>query len=243
MKLGIGSLLIIFCFIISSGYSQTSELNYTFYQDFEYLKEESKPLKLLVEDIRRAVYSSESILEDCLPSFASAKITLEGSYEKEKGIDLNLVFFKINTKKKKNRSTISSITFVKDTILKPFLEVPREASRRNFDLIRRLILLQAYSNCEGAKEFYEDLQCRAKESEQENVQIGHEVFNVGELANEAIQSNAFKTQKIEIVIKFIVEKELGANGEFIISPISGSLGGKLKRKNIQTVIVVFGKDP
>ena len=78
------------------------------------------------------------------------------------------------------------------------------------------------------------------------------IFNILEYENlenisdedaEEIITEAFKTQKLEVEVSFIVEKESSISGEFKITPITGSLSGNLKRKNVQTVKVTFGKDP
>jgi hypothetical protein len=96
---------------------------------------------LLVEDIRRAVYPSEKDLDDCLPPFTSGTITLEGASEGEAGIELNLVLFKITSKKNKGKINKSVITFVRHTICSPLMDKVRDGSTENFNIIRNLIVL------------------------------------------------------------------------------------------------------
>ncbi|GMN08181.1 hypothetical protein MTsPCn5_35700 [Croceitalea sp. MTPC5] len=158
MKATVLLLFLIFCFFsvpISAQYGRFTEE-----ERLRELRKNSEPIRLLVEDIRRAVYASEKDLDDCLPPFTSATITLEGTSEGEAGIELNLVLFKITSKKKKGKIDKSVITFVRDTIFSPLMDKVRDGSTGNFNIIRNLIVSQAYSNCVSStaiKELTSDL--------------------------------------------------------------------------------------
>lgn len=207
------------------------------------IEKETEPLRILVEDIRRAVYASEEDLKECLPKFTSASITLEGSHERDAGIELNFVVFKITSKKKKGRTDKSTITFVRDDNFKPMIILSREGANENFNIIRNLIVSQGFANC---------ISSNSKVNLSDNLKnptIPYSIYEIEIPTNptpkvvEEILSKAFKTQKLEVEISFIVEKELGIEGGFKITPISGSVKGNLKHKNVQTVKVIFGKDP
>ncbi|AYN67178.1 hypothetical protein D1013_07280 [Euzebyella marina] len=241
MKATVLLLFLIFCFFsvpISAQYGRFTEE-----ERLRELRKNSEPIRLLVEDIRRAVYASEKDLDDCLPPFTSATITLEGTSEGEAGIELNLVLFKITSKKKKGKINKSVITFVRDTIFSPLMDKVRDESTENFNIIRNLIVSQAYSNCVSStaiKELTSDLKDKTvlfNILEYENLE------NISDEDAEEIITEAFKTQKLEVEVSFVVEKESSISGEFKITPITGSLSGNLKRKNVQTVKVTFGKDP
>lgn len=244
------NLLIVFlCTIfVQQSYGQYEELSEG--ERLDQINQKSEPLRLLVEDIRRAVYASEKDLKDCLPEFSNATITLEGTAEGEAGFELNLVFFKISSKKKKGKTTKSVITFVRDTIFTELLATPRKRGDRNFNIIRNMIVSQAFSNCPSFTtqtqiasfvEYAREVKAQIANVEQESFLDKLSSFPM--VASREIMSEAFKTQKLEVEVSFVIEKEVGVSGEFKISPVTGSLSGNLKRKKVQTVKVIFGKDP
>lgn len=223
------------------GFSQSS--TFSFEDRMEKLERESEPLRRLVEDIRRAVYASEQDLKDCLPDFTSATITLEGSTEGNAGIELNLVVFKITSKRKRGRTNKSVITFVRDTLFRPLMHVSHQETNENFNTIRNLIVSQGYINCISSRAVT-NLTNEIKNKTVPYSIYGHEdVVSIPMDAAEDILTEAFKTKKLEVEVSFIVENESSLGGEFKITPLTGSLTGNLKRKNIQTVKVTFGEDP
>jgi len=224
---------IVFAVIIDINAQTNSPKSIIEIQNDPSINKQTRALTQLIDDIRRAVYESENELKECLPPFAKTSITLEGTNERETGVEFNLIFFKINSKKKKGRTNKTIITFEKDSVLAELNLTPSDGTDTNFKILKRQIVSAAYSNClfnipnldgEGILDKDDDPNIITEESE-------------------PVLTERFRTSKLEIQFSFFVDKELGASGEFKIIPISGSLGRSIKRKNIQTVRVFFGKDP
>lgn len=122
------------------------------------------------------------------------------------------------------------ITFVRDAIFSPLLDKVRDGRTENFNIIRNLIVSQAYLNCVSTTAIQELTSDLKAKTVQFNILEYENLENISDEDAEEIITEAFKTQKLEVEVSFIVEKESSIRGEFKITPITGSLSGNLKRK-------------